>query len=122
MGHVNNAVYFTYMEEARSTYWTSLRGAVTYRALDFVVARAECYFRSPAVFAERVRVAVTLETIGTRSFVLTYEMTDEKSGREIGHGRTVQVMVDPEGRPRAVEPELRERMEQWPSHPDPPAA
>jgi len=117
MGHVNNSVYFTYLEVARTAYWQELHHDYSYDVLDFVVARAECDYVSAAMLREVVRVEVWLSKIGTTSFVLDYEMFDEQSDRLIGRGKTVQVMIDPKtGRPRPIAPELRERLKSFAEH------
>lgn len=117
MGHVNNSVYFTYLEVARTAYWQELHHDYSYDVLDFVVARAECDYVSAAVLRETVRVEVWLSRIGTTSFVLDYEMFDEASDRLIARGRTVQVMIDTKtGRPRPIEPGLRERLKSFAEH------
>lgn len=111
MGHVNNSVYFTYMEEGRTAYWQQLRRNDAWDALDFVVARAECDFLSSVELHETVRVEVALVRIGTTSFVLDYEVFEQSSDRGVARGRSVQVMVDPQtSRPRPIEPELEDRM------------
>ncbi len=117
MGHVNNSVYFTYLEVARTAYWQELHHDYSYDVLDFVVARAECDYVSAAVLREIVRVEVWLSRIGTTSFVLDYEMFDEASNRLVARGRTVQVMIDTKtGRPRPIEPALRERLKSFAEH------
>ncbi len=117
MGHVNNSVYFTYLEVARTAYWQELHHDYSYDVLDFVVARAECDYVSAAMLREVVRVEVWLSKIGTTSFVLDYEMFDEQSDRLIARGKTVQVMIDPKtGRPRPIAPELRERLKSFAEH------
>lgn len=117
MGHVNNSVYFTYFEVARTAYWQELHHDYSYDVLDFVVARAECDYVSPAMLREVVRVEVWLSKIGTTSFVLDYELFDEQSDRLIARGKTVQVMLDPKsGRPRPISPELRERLKSFADH------
>src|SRR5688572_30904834 len=60
MGHVNNSVYFTYLEVARTAYWQELHHDYSYDVLDFVVARAECDYVSAAMLREVVRVEVWL--------------------------------------------------------------
>ncbi len=117
MGHVNNSVYFTYLEVARTAYWQELHHDYSYDVLDFVVARAECDYVSAAVLREIVRVEVWMSRIGTTSFVLDYEMFDEASDRLVARGRTVQVMIDTKtGRPRPIEPALRERLRSFAEH------
>ena len=62
-------------------------------------------------------VEVWLSRIGTSSFVLDYELFDEQSERLEARGKTVQVMIDPKtGRPRPIEPELRERLRSFAGH------
>lgn len=117
MGHVNNSVYFTYLEVARTAYWQELHHDYSYDVLDFVVARAECDFVSAAILRETVRVEVRLSRIGTSSFVLDYELFDEQSERLVARGETVQVMIDSRtGRPRQIEPGLRARMQSFSEH------
>lgn len=111
MGHVNNALYFTYLEEARTKYWQALRGGRSYDVLDFVVAHASCDYVSALVLGETVCVEVGLTRIGERSFELQYELFERDSRRVVARGRTVQVAVDVEtGRPRSLESGLRGEM------------
>lgn len=117
MGHVNNAVYFSYMEVARTAYWQELHHDYSYDVLDFVIARAECDYVSGARLREVVRVEVALTRIGESSFGLSYEMFETGEDRLVARGETVQVMIDESGRPRSMEPALRERLrafsERW---------
>jgi acyl-CoA thioester hydrolase len=94
MGHVNNAVYFTYFENARIAYWRALgrnrlRGDVAY-----VLARAECDFRTPATMEDDLRCHIRLAALGRTSFGFDYLLRDERSGRTVAEGRTVQVSYD----------------------------
>ena len=59
IGHVNNAVYFSYFEWGRTRYWFDLRGGAGPFDIGFVVARAECDFRQqlrmePILIATRI--------------------------------------------------------------------
>lgn len=117
MGHVNNAVYFTYMEVARTAYWQELHHDYSYDVLDFVVGRAECDYVSAAMLRETIRVEVWLSRIGNSSFVLDYELVDVATERLCARGKTVQVMIAAKtGRPRPIEPDLRERMRSFSEH------
>ena len=117
MGHVNNAVYVTYMEVGRTAYWQELHHDYSYDVLDFLVARAECDYVSSAMLRETLRVEVWMSRIGNSSFVLDYEIFDEQTDRLAARGKTVQVMIDTRnGRPRPIEPELRERLRSFAAH------
>ena len=85
--------------------------------LDFVVGRAECDYVSPAMLRETIRVEVWLSRIGNASFVLDYELLDDTTNRLVARGKTVQVMIDgASGRPRPIEPDLRERLRSFAAH------
>jgi acyl-CoA thioester hydrolase len=56
LGHVNNAVYFTYFEISRFHYWKKLFGEGAFAKFSFLVVRAECNFRSPTHLGETLTV------------------------------------------------------------------
>ena len=64
MGHVNNAVFLTYMESARIAYLSAL-GAGDDPLQNLILARAEVDFRSPITFGEDVEVG--RRSSGTRA-------------------------------------------------------
>ena len=93
MGHVNHAVYFTYLEQCRLTFWRETTGAPSpYTRV--IIARAECDYRAPAVFGDELEIAVRVGEIGGSSFTLVYEITQVPSGRSIAVGKTVMVSYD----------------------------
>ena len=94
LGHVNNAVYLTYFEIARTHYWTQLFGIQSYDEFGFLVVRTECNYRSPAHFGEKLRVATGITALKNSSFVFDYEVTEMGSGRLIADGKSVQVCFD----------------------------
>jgi acyl-CoA thioester hydrolase len=110
LGHVNNSVYFTYLEEARMAYWRKLRRDDG-DPFVYVLARVECDFVAALELHETVRVEVCLVKIGTSSFDMEYEMFDRQTDRLVARGRSVQVMIDAQsGRPRPIDPQLKDRM------------
>ena len=52
MGHINNAVYVTYLEVARQVYWKRLSQADDYRRVPFILAHVTIDFRSEALVSE----------------------------------------------------------------------
>ncbi len=93
MGHVNNAVYFTYLEQCRLTFWRQLTGEGSPLSR-VIVARAECDYRSPALFGDRIEVGLNVGEIRRSSFVLVYEINHVESGRRLADGKTVMVTYD----------------------------
>jgi acyl-CoA thioester hydrolase len=82
-GHVNNATYLVYAQEARFA-WSKM--------IEMVVARAEVDFIAPIYTGDiYIDVEIWVNKIGNSSFALTYEM---KNGDElIARIKTVQVTV-----------------------------
>jgi acyl-CoA thioester hydrolase len=94
MGHVNNAVYLTYFENARIAYWRAVPGVRSRRNLDYILARAECDFRSPVTLDDELFGHIRVAAFGRTSFVFEYLLRDERTGRVVAEGRTVQVMFN----------------------------
>ena len=108
MVHVNNAVYLTYFEEARNAYWRRLRGGNSLRDLDFILARAECDFRSPAMFGEVLDVHIRMAEMKNSSFTFEYKIIERQSKRAVASGRSVQVLYDyGEQRAKQIPDDLR---------------
>jgi acyl-CoA thioester hydrolase len=82
-GHVNNATYLIYAQEARFA-WSKM--------LEMVVARAEVDFIAPIYTGDiYIDVEIWVNKVGTSSFGVTYEM---KNGDELlARVKTVQVTV-----------------------------
>jgi acyl-CoA thioester hydrolase len=119
-GHVNNAVYFTYFEQARASLWKTL-GLSGFRDTDtsgvsVILAHAECDFRAPARFGDVLDVRLALEAIGRTSFTYGYEIISVPDGRTIATGRTVQVIFDYARRtPVEISADLRDKLSEAPS-------
>ena len=82
-GHVNNATYLVYAQEARYA-WSKM--------IEMVVARAEVDFIAPIYTGDfYLDIEIWVNKIGTSSFGVTYEM---KNGDElVAVVKTVQVTV-----------------------------
>jgi acyl-CoA thioester hydrolase len=111
MGHVNNAVYMTYLEVIRERYWRDVLGIDDYRKCGMILARTEIDFRSPAVVAETLQVSARVSRLGRTSFDFTYEIREKRSSRLIVEAVSVQVMYDYErGAKRPLTEQERETM------------
>jgi acyl-CoA thioester hydrolase len=85
-GHVNNATYLVYAQEARYA-WSKM--------IEMVVARAEVDFLAPIYEGDfYLDIEIWVNKIGTSSFGVTYEM---KNGEElVAVVKSVQVTVSME--------------------------
>ena len=116
LGHVNNAKYSTYLEQARIVLWRKqggfeLRSAAQAggrRGEGFILARTEINFRSQAHDGDELEVRLSLESFGRSSATYGYEVIHVESGRLVADARTVQVWYDYDAeRPKPLTDELR---------------
>lgn len=95
LGHVNNATFLTYLEEARDAFMRQTLGDVF---LDMVIVRVEIDYRAeiPAG-TSNVEVTCALESIGTSS-IRTREQILLPDGTVAAEAMTVAVVRDREAR------------------------
>ena len=93
-GHVNNAVYFTYLEQCRLLFWRHMTGGAANPHARVIVARAECDYRAPAHFGEQLEVRMNVGDIGRSSFQLLYEIVNLTTDRVLAEAKTVMVTYD----------------------------
>ena len=88
IGHVNNAVFLTYLEEARIAYLLPFGADVT----NMILARVEIDFRAPLRMGDEIEIGVRPAGVGTKSFQLEYEV---RSGDTVAaEAKTVIVSYD----------------------------
>lgn len=97
LGHVNNAVYLTYLEQTRFHHWRTLWGFGTPQLPPdmpgVILARVECDYKRPAKYGDVLEVRLTVGEMGRSSFRYEYEIVDAE-GRTVLAAKTVQVMYD----------------------------
>ncbi|OGS49412.1 MAG: hypothetical protein A3K68_02720 [Euryarchaeota archaeon RBG_16_68_13] len=94
LGHVNNVVFLTYCELARTRFYLANDFKRSLHDIDFILARAEIDYLSPAEWGDEIRVAVWPSRIGASSFTLSYEITERRSGRLLAKSVSVLVSYD----------------------------
>ena len=110
MGHANNAVFLTYLEQARLAWFASFGEEKSMALTDVILARTEIDFRSPLVFGETLSVGLRPSRLGTKSFELEYEL--RVGERLVAEARSVIVGYDYEAGQSAEVPERwRRRIE-----------
>jgi acyl-CoA thioester hydrolase len=94
MGHVNNAVYLTWIENARIEFLRQLgafdKPDTTEMAM--ILARVQLDFRTPVGFGDEIEVGVRTARLGTKSFDLAYEL--RRGDQIVANATTVLVAYD----------------------------
>ena len=109
-GHVNNAVYLTYFELARTSMWLTLTGGSSSKDVGFIVARTECDFRHQLEM-EPIEIRVRIGDIRTTSFDTLYEIWSDGGRQLAATGRVVVVLFDwDKNRKTPITDELRQKV------------
>ena len=84
LGHVNHAVFVTYLEQARFHWWAGIFSTGRpFEEEGFLVARVEMDYRKPILLGDAVRVGLRARKIGTSSFTLAYRVVREPGWRDL---------------------------------------
>jgi acyl-CoA thioester hydrolase len=113
MGHVNNAVYLTYLEIARFAYWKAAGLDRIEGEISYIVARVEIDYRASANFGDVLDVGLAVSGIGRSSFTMAYEIRNQH-GRVVSTARSVQVSYDwAAGKSLPVPDAIRQRIREF---------
>jgi acyl-CoA thioester hydrolase len=88
IGHMNNAVYATMLEQARLAFLSPNGASVE----NMILARLEIDFRSQVELGETIEIEVRPTRVGTKSFDLEYVM--RAGDRVVAEAKTVLVAYD----------------------------
>ena len=112
MGHVNNAVFFTYFEEGRKHFSKKVFEVSDISDFKFIMAHIQCDFIKPIQFNDRVILQMWVKNIGTKSFSFEYRLVDFFDEAMVyATGKSIQVSYDYEkNRSIEVPAKMRERL------------
>lgn len=118
-GHVNNAVYFTFFEQARLAYMRALgligEHAATPGDRNFILLETRCRFLKPCFLADRLQVQARVLKLGESSGEMEYRIL--RGDEPVAEGTGVVVYFDYAAKRKApLTPELRSRiaeLERW---------
>ncbi len=112
LGHLNNAKFFTLLEEARFAWFQTVFGEAGFRRHPIILGEAACTFRAAAMPGEILDIGIRVERIGRASFEHVYRIESQKDRRLIAEARTTGVGFDYEKQgSRELGPEFRAAIE-----------
>lgn len=111
LGHVNNAVYATYLEQARRDYFADVLDC-RLEMVDIVLAHLSVDFRTPIDGKNDVVIAMSVPTLGESSIPMEYQV---RHGDAVAAtAETVLVAIDGESESsRELPAEWRDRIEAY---------
>ena len=106
MGHVNNTVYFRYMEQARIGWFETLvPQADAWKAVGIVIANASCNFRRAINYPGTVEVNVFAGAPGGSSVPTFYELKVENE--VYADGAATVVFIGEDQKPLRIPENIR---------------
>lgn len=104
-GHVNNALHATYFEALRMAYWSRLAEDLDLGPLEagdipgarYVIAEQTVRYKAPIFLDDALFGAVSIRTVGDRSYAMDYELRVGPSfeeGRLVAEGESAQVFYE----------------------------
>ena len=96
LGHVNNTVYFRYMESARVAFLLAvgIDRLNHVGSIGVILQSAQCRFRRPVVYPDTLRISSRVESVETDRFTLGHELFSESRGEVVAIGSGVIVAYD----------------------------
>ena len=96
-GHVNNAKFLTYFEQARLAYWVQM-GLFTkgqsFMELGIILADVHITYLEPVYYGQNIKVGVHVSTLGNKSMTWQQSIVDADTGKELAKGEVVIVAYD----------------------------
>ena len=104
MGHVNNAVYFSYFEQARMAYFKERVARIwDWNEDGVIVARNEIDYVFPVFLNDRMVIRLWVEHVGSKSFTVCYRVVVGE--RLCATGKSVLVCFNHKNKSTQVLPE-----------------
>ncbi|WP_018130651.1 acyl-CoA thioesterase [Effusibacillus pohliae] len=107
LGHVNNATYFTYMEDARTDLFRLFNPSLELRSWNLIVASTRCDFLHQVAYAETLTVFTWVSRLGNSGFDVEHAIQNQ-AGVWVARGRATLICYDYQAqKPLPLWPEVR---------------
>ena len=93
-GHMNNSVYFSLYDLAKTTYINDVLGKRDWKKIAIVVANINANFFAPVYFSDDIVIETSVIHLGNTSFTLLQRAVCDKTGDVKCECKTVMVCFD----------------------------
>jgi acyl-CoA thioester hydrolase len=96
-GHVNNAKYLTYFEQARLAYWIQLglfSKDQSFMEIGIILADIHITYLEPIYYGQNIKVGVHVSKLGNKSMTWEQNVVDADTGKELARGDVIVVAYD----------------------------
>ena len=103
-GHVNNVMYYRYIESARIRYMDELN--IFQQDVYTVVASNQCKYIRPVFYPDQLKIGVRVEEIRNSAFRMSYLLCSEVQKTVVALGEAVIVCVNKDSMFKTEIPEI----------------
>ena len=108
-GHVNNVIYYRYIESARISFLNEL-GVFNY-LINVVVSSNNCQYFSPVVYPDILKIEVKILEVRNSAFRMHYILWSENQQKIVAASEAVIVCVNQDNNQKVMIPsDLKEKM------------
>ncbi len=109
-GHVNNARYLEFLEEARWEAYESHINSDFFKKnlISFVVVNININYRMPATMGQNIGVETSVKKIGNKSITLSQNVILKEAGKTAADADVTFVLTDKSGKPIVITEELKD--------------
>jgi acyl-CoA thioester hydrolase len=96
-GHVNNAKYLTYFEQARVAYLIHLglfQKGLSFLEIGMIIADIHIVYRAPILWENTIKVGVGISRLGNKSFTMVQNVVHAETGKLFAEGEVIMVAYD----------------------------
>lgn len=109
LGHVNNVMYYRYIESARIHYMDQIR--MMQQSFSTVVASNQCKYMRPVFYPDTLKIGVRVEEIRNSAFRMHYILWSEQQQAVVASAEAIMVCVNSETMQKMPLPEsIRQRI------------
>ncbi len=114
--HVNNTVYFRWIESSRVAYWTQsgLHDLMHPRGLGPILASVKCDYKKQIRYPDTIQVGAKICKLGVSSVTLDHVITSKNNDAVSAIGQSVIVLFNYQKQhPIPIEGDIREAFEKF---------
>ena len=106
LGHVNNILFFRYMENVRIEYYEKINfwNSMKITGLGPIIASTSCKFKAPLTYPDRVSIGAKTIKLDDDRFTMKFSIVSHKLKREVAEGDAIVVSYDYNNKKKAVLP------------------
>jgi acyl-CoA thioester hydrolase len=106
LGHVNNILFFRYMENVRIEYYEKINfwNSKKITGLGPIIASTSCKFKAPLTYPDTVSVGAKTIKLDDDRFTMKFSIVSHKLKREVAEGDAIVVSYDYNNNKKALIP------------------